>query len=562
MNRKFLGVIVFFLLCWCSRNYNRANAQEVIRILAIGNSFSQDAAESYLDDLAKADGVRLIIGNMYIGGCSLETHWNNAASNIAAYSYRKITEGDSVTQANQTLRMAINDEDWDIISFQQVSQHSGQYDTYFPYFTNLLLHIKDIATNPNVKFVLHQTWAYASNSTHSGFVNYSNNQEQMYRAIVETVDSVANRAGIEVIIPAGTAIQNARSSFIGDNLCRDGYHLTYGIGRYTAACTWYEKLLGKPVIGNSFKPLGMSDVEVEIAQHAAHFAVVKPNDTSSLAYFEPPVAVALNLPVNIDFGSTLSPSPWNNISSTLVGTSVSGLTDMEGNVTTVSLTINDSFGGINSNGPTSTAVSLNLPSDVTRDSFWGNAAGVFSGKSEKTGGFLIGGLNSSKQYDFHMFASRASSVDNRETYFTVTGKTDQTMLINASNNTASTVSAVNVQPNDNGTVTIIVGAGAKNTNEYKFFYINSLSISPSEISNLNPEKELRIRLYPNPIKSVGILESHQEFNRVEIFDIFGKKVLEDNGLNSKTLELNLTKLTDGYYVLRIEDQCIPVLKCK
>jgi hypothetical protein len=69
-----------------------AYAQEVIKVLAIGNSFSQDAAEAYLDDLAKAAGIRLIVANAYIAGCTLETHSNNANGNLPAYSYRKINE--------------------------------------------------------------------------------------------------------------------------------------------------------------------------------------------------------------------------------------------------------------------------------------------------------------------------------------------------------------------------------------------------------------------------------------------------------------------------------------
>ena len=107
---------------------------------------------------------------MYLGGCSLETHWNNALGNLAAYSYRKITEGDTVVVASQTLKTAIADEDWDVITFQQVSQNSGQLNTYFPYLTNLLQHVKSLTTNPNVKLAMHQTWAYASNSTHSGIL--------------------------------------------------------------------------------------------------------------------------------------------------------------------------------------------------------------------------------------------------------------------------------------------------------------------------------------------------------------------------------------------------------
>lgn len=259
--------------------------QRVIRILAIGNSFSEDAVESYLSPLSQADGVELVIGNMYISGCSFQTHWNNAEANLPAYSYRKIVGGEVLKTEKQPLITAIKDENWDFITFQQVSSNSGQLDTYFPYITNLLQYVKAEATNPEVKFALHQTWAYASNSTHPGFVNYNKSQEQMYRTIVETVNEVAERTEIDIIIPSGTAIQNGRTSYIGDNFCLDGYHLSVGIGRYTAACTWYEKLLERHVIGNPFVPAVMSTIEATIAQHAAHYAVAVSNDTTSLAHF-------------------------------------------------------------------------------------------------------------------------------------------------------------------------------------------------------------------------------------------------------------------------------------
>ena len=48
----------------------------MIKILAIGNSFSQDATH-YLHQIAAADQVDMKVVNLYIGGCSLERHWNN-----------------------------------------------------------------------------------------------------------------------------------------------------------------------------------------------------------------------------------------------------------------------------------------------------------------------------------------------------------------------------------------------------------------------------------------------------------------------------------------------------
>ena len=38
--------------------------QKTVRILAIGNSFSQDAVEQYLHELAEAEGISTIIGKM------------------------------------------------------------------------------------------------------------------------------------------------------------------------------------------------------------------------------------------------------------------------------------------------------------------------------------------------------------------------------------------------------------------------------------------------------------------------------------------------------------------
>ena len=253
--------------------------QDTIKILAIGNSFSEDAAESYLDDLARAGGIKVIVGNLYWGGCSLQTHWNNVTGkgNETGYSFRKIVDGDTTKIENYSIVKAVTNENWDYITFQQVSQYSGRYNSYFPYLSNLLNYVKQRATNPHVKYCMHQTWAYATNSTHSDYDYYQSNQKTMYDSIVIATNKAAAKVGIHIIIPAGTAIQNGRTSYIGDNFNRDGYHLSYGLGRYTAACTWYEKLLGRSVVGNKFVPNGVSKSDALIAQHAAHNAVLKPD---------------------------------------------------------------------------------------------------------------------------------------------------------------------------------------------------------------------------------------------------------------------------------------------
>ena len=257
--------------------------QKTVRILAIGNSFSQDAVEQYLHVLAEAEGISTIIGNMFIGGCSLERHVKNARDNAPAYAYRKIgTDGKKREKGKMSLETVLADEDWDYVSLQQASPFSGMYETYEASLPELIEYVK--ARLPKkTKLMLHQTWAYASTSRHSGFKNYNCNQLTMYQAIADAVKKAAKANKIKIVIPSGTAIQNARTSFIGDHLNRDGYHLDVKIGRYTAACTWFERIFKHNVVGNPYTPEGLDEARKAVAQKAAHAAVKHPYKVTDLS---------------------------------------------------------------------------------------------------------------------------------------------------------------------------------------------------------------------------------------------------------------------------------------
>ena len=43
-----------------------------------------------IPELGEAEGITMIIGNMFIGGCSLERHVQNIRNNAPAYAYRKV----------------------------------------------------------------------------------------------------------------------------------------------------------------------------------------------------------------------------------------------------------------------------------------------------------------------------------------------------------------------------------------------------------------------------------------------------------------------------------------
>jgi hypothetical protein len=245
---------------------------KVIKVLAVGNSFSQDAVEQYLYELAAAQGDSLVIGNAYIGGCSIDTHYDNLLNNKPAYVYRKVVGGVRAVRRKATLQSIIRDEQWDIITMQQASQLSGIPSSYSN-LAQLKRLIQSYTTNLHVQFMWHMTWAYAESLTEERFAPYHFDQREMYSAIVSTMQNVLPAVGGFVrIIPSGIAIQLARYR-LGDILNRDGFHLSYTLGRYTAACTWCEVLTGRIIDGNRYRPATISTDEATICQEAAHEAV-------------------------------------------------------------------------------------------------------------------------------------------------------------------------------------------------------------------------------------------------------------------------------------------------
>jgi hypothetical protein len=80
----------------------------------------------------------------------------------------------------------------------------------------LVKYVKGIATNENMKLVWNMTWAYPTGSGWFGGL-YGNNQMNMYNSIVSAVqEKIVKNPEFALVSPAGTAIQNGRTSYIGD----------------------------------------------------------------------------------------------------------------------------------------------------------------------------------------------------------------------------------------------------------------------------------------------------------------------------------------------------------
>lgn len=245
-----------------------------LKVLCIGNSFSVDMAE-YAYHIAKSLGIKEVhLGNMYIPGCSLDTHADNARKDASAYTYYVNKNGSWVEYKSYKMSDAIASQNWDFITLQQASGSSGIQSTYgeLEYLVN---YVKDkLPENAHTKLVWHMTWAYQGDSSHSEFPKYDNNQTKMYEMIVSAVRNIIlPDKNFKIIIPNGTAVQNARSSFVGDNLTRDGYHLSYDLGRYTAGLTMLHALTGLAIDDVAYAPAGVDSVLKSIAIESAKNAV-------------------------------------------------------------------------------------------------------------------------------------------------------------------------------------------------------------------------------------------------------------------------------------------------
>ena len=260
-----------------------ASVRRSLKVLAIGNSFSVDAMRNYLYDVLKsADYDQVILGNLYVGGCSLDTHWNYISSKSGSYEYHKNDDDGKWIVTNGTDALtALQDENWDVITVQQVSGNSGMPET-FGNLQNIVNWVNQYKTNPNAKVLWHMTWAYQQDSTHESFPNYNSDQMTMYNAIVDTVqNTVLAVDGIDGVIPAGTAIQNLRQTSIGDTLTADGYHLNDLHGDYTASLTWYAAITGESLDLVDYAPASVTN-DVFNIKRAVGRAIINPYEVSDM----------------------------------------------------------------------------------------------------------------------------------------------------------------------------------------------------------------------------------------------------------------------------------------
>ena len=250
MFKRLLLLLIFLYPGFLLAQTDDAPRDTTLRVLCIGNSFSLDGS-TLLPQLLVDAGVsnrKFQIYAAVYAGASLE-YWDNMRATDAPLPYIYNMGGSLFKLENKqwTLRTLLQNQPWDVVVIQQASLKSNLHNSYQPYLSRLNEYIHQECMNKQVRVAWQLTWSYPETAT-SGPID-----EEGWREIAMIANQKCHDVGISTIIPSGTAIQNARTTSLGQDsnaLTRDGLHLTLGVGRYIAAMSWYESIF-RPIYGKS-----------------------------------------------------------------------------------------------------------------------------------------------------------------------------------------------------------------------------------------------------------------------------------------------------------------------
>jgi len=252
-----------------------------MNVLCVGNSFSRDTVH-HVGEIAKSAGMtEFCFANLYIGGCSVKRHYRNAVENLAEYHYT--FHAGNGWEGNEPISIldALRKRPWDIVSIQHGTGDKSRYTSEESYsdLAALISYLKENCPSP-VKIAFNMAWVGEPDRNHHEIASYGGDVEKMYRNLTKlTRDTVAPL--VDFVSPTGTAIQNLRTC-VEKKLTRDGFHLSYDLGRYTAGLTFLKTLCDTDLARIEWAPEGVSAEEKALAIQAVRFALQNPYECTDL----------------------------------------------------------------------------------------------------------------------------------------------------------------------------------------------------------------------------------------------------------------------------------------
>lgn len=269
--------------------------EKPLKILMIGNSFSVCNLQ-HMPAVAKSLGLRLDLASLYIGGCSLERHWENVQKDgdkkFLPYSFARNCEG-KVTRGKTNVCDTLRSEKWDIVTIQQASGKSWNKESYHPFGDDLVAKIRELA--PTAKIYIQETWSYTP--WDKRLEKWNLDQNEMYEKLKAAYAEFAAQHSL-TIIPMGTAVQEWRkrlpvkyteNSFGGDVVGggrqkesdqfkrtkenkwvpnSDVCHLALR-GEYLQALVWTAKIFGVDVRRCEYKPEFVTEDQAKLMKKIA-----------------------------------------------------------------------------------------------------------------------------------------------------------------------------------------------------------------------------------------------------------------------------------------------------
>lgn len=213
-------------------------------ILFIGNSFSIDTSTALPNILSSMGITNVNVYVLYKAACSLKGHYENYKSGAPVYElYRYNSSGEQQLEKATSINDVMQRFPYDVVVFQQFSLDSSDHNTYEPYLSKLIQAYQVNRVSARTTFAFNEIWAYSS--TNKNIARYKT-PINMWKNICSAIKKMKATTGIDVIIPCGTAVQNARSVAslnIDNELTRDGTHINLYAGRYLLACTFFESII-------------------------------------------------------------------------------------------------------------------------------------------------------------------------------------------------------------------------------------------------------------------------------------------------------------------------------
>jgi len=232
---------------------------KTIKVLTVGNSFADNACTFLKQITESVPGCRLEFIKANLGGCSFDRH----AKLI------KDCEADPTLKPYQkkyTLKELLQQDQWNVVTIQQVSHKSFLPESYHPFADEVVACVKKNASGAEI--LIHQTWAYGPDSKR--IEGFGITWRQMNDGLVKCYSDLARHFGGLRLLRSGEAFTESLKANPEIDLWnpKDRSHANRE-GCYLAGCVWFAELFGISAEKVTFVPDGMDPAVAAKRRQAA-----------------------------------------------------------------------------------------------------------------------------------------------------------------------------------------------------------------------------------------------------------------------------------------------------